>query len=78
MDCTFGYVLLEYVIGWWLRYVAMDMRWIRRGDLILLILAHFESRSELARGRTSNFFFAQELGNSVTYLHTKVCGDVIL
>ena len=77
-DCTFGYVLLKCVTGWWLRYVAMDARWIRRGGSIWLILAHFESRSDLARGRTSSFFFARKSGISTKFPHTKVCGDSIL
>ena len=66
-DCTFGYVLLKCVTGWWLRYVAMDARWIRRGGSIWLILAHFESRSDPARGRTSRFFSAGTLPFDINF-----------
>ena len=37
----------------------MDTRWIRRGDLILLILAHFDGQFTRKRVSVTQFFFAK-------------------
>ena len=47
------------------------MRWIRRGDSILLILAHFDGQLTRKRTAVTPFFFAKIFASYVIFLNMK-------